>query len=491
MEQRHILPGFLQLLGETREIYRKRFGTVVGISGIACGLVLVILGVLACVFWLLLTNSTGFQEGFLQGLSSMMQQPSGLNTMVMIFLAGQVLLFLALTIIISLWLGAFLTFLHAHETAPCGILASYREAGRRFLSVWWVYLLIAGILVGSTLFFLIPGIVLSIFLIFGLYVLVYEDTKGFGALYRSYELVRGAWWKVFGRLMLLGIISAVWIIALSFFVGYTAGLALVMWDINESMLFSAALMLLIQLVVWMLLIPFVTIFISRMYRALATAKGAATRERPTTIFRVIGAACIIIAIASATIYPFLIFSNIQKTMGVFSSERGLEEVRALREADLAGFPDDPDFFTRYETSRFSLLVPRAWKSTSLASIHSFERNDSGVQFEIDENSSEEGKRKTAKERANDSLESHKRLFGAIEPSDMVDIAVDGMPGITYSVRVMAFGSIPMRFMLYFIDRDEKTSYDIQVVTLESDVAAYAPVFAQMIESLSFYEADAE
>lgn len=36
MDQQHTLPGFLQLLGETREIYRKRFGTVVGIFGIAC-----------------------------------------------------------------------------------------------------------------------------------------------------------------------------------------------------------------------------------------------------------------------------------------------------------------------------------------------------------------------------------------------------------------------------------------------------------------------
>lgn len=178
-------------------------------------------------------------------------------------------------------------------------------------------------------------------------------------------------------------------------------------------------------------------------------------------------------------------------MEVFSSGQGMEEVRAIREADLAGFPDDPDFFTRYETSRFSLLVPRAWKSTSLGSIHSFERNDTGAQFEIDESSSEDGKRKTAKERAHDSLESYKSLFGAVEASDMVDVVVDGKPGTAYSVHVLGFGSIPMRFLLYFIDHDEKTSYDLRAILLESDVEYYAPVFEQMIESLTFYKVDAE
>lgn len=53
--------------------------------------------------------------------------------------------------------------------------------------------------------FLIPGIVLMVYLIFSQFVLANEGVRGTAALVRSTELVRGKWWATFGRILLLGL----------------------------------------------------------------------------------------------------------------------------------------------------------------------------------------------------------------------------------------------------------------------------------------------
>jgi len=82
-----------------------------------------------------------------------------------------------------------------------------------FQEVWkklWQYILVT-ILVGffvmiTSFLLIIPGIIVGVYLTFSSYVFVIEEEKGMNALKRSWNLVKGNWWKVFGRITLLNII---------------------------------------------------------------------------------------------------------------------------------------------------------------------------------------------------------------------------------------------------------------------------------------------
>ncbi|MBP2652742.1 MAG: hypothetical protein H6Q73_311 [Firmicutes bacterium] len=65
------------------------------------------------------------------------------------------------------------------------------------------------IIVGLTLFLVIPGIIWSIYYTFVLQVVVLRDVGGKKALDYSKSLVKGRWWRVFWKLLAVGIIYAV------------------------------------------------------------------------------------------------------------------------------------------------------------------------------------------------------------------------------------------------------------------------------------------
>ncbi len=61
----------------------------------------------------------------------------------------------------------------------------------------------------------IPGIIVGVYLMFVSYVFIAEDKRGLDALRRSRDLVRGHFWQVFGRTLLLGLLFAVIAISVS------------------------------------------------------------------------------------------------------------------------------------------------------------------------------------------------------------------------------------------------------------------------------------
>jgi len=85
-----------------------------------------------------------------------------------------------------------------------------------FQEVWkklWQYLLVT-ILVGffmmtASFLLIIPGIIVGVYLAFSSFAFIIEGEKGINALKRSWDLVNGNWWKVFGRIILLNIIIGV------------------------------------------------------------------------------------------------------------------------------------------------------------------------------------------------------------------------------------------------------------------------------------------
>jgi hypothetical protein len=72
---------------------------------------------------------------------------------------------------------------------------------------WAVLFALAGTALGF-LAFIVPGIWLAISWAFAAQSVVVEGRRGTAALRRSFELVRGRWWRVFGIVLLLTLIAA-------------------------------------------------------------------------------------------------------------------------------------------------------------------------------------------------------------------------------------------------------------------------------------------
>jgi hypothetical protein len=87
--------------------------------------------------------------------------------------------------------------------------SSLRFAARRLPAALWMTIVMVILLVPAFLALVVPGIWLAIAFSMGLPVLLTEDERGFGALSRSFNLVKGHWWRVFLTLLVAYILVAV------------------------------------------------------------------------------------------------------------------------------------------------------------------------------------------------------------------------------------------------------------------------------------------
>ena len=78
-------------------------------------------------------------------------------------------------------------------------------------SKYWPFFLVSlltGLIVGlGFLFLIVPGIIFAVWFAFSTYVVICEDKRGFKALSRSKELVKGYWWPTAKRVYAIIIIT--------------------------------------------------------------------------------------------------------------------------------------------------------------------------------------------------------------------------------------------------------------------------------------------
>lgn len=84
-----------------------------------------------------------------------------------------------------------------------GVKESYRLSWPKFWSYCWVLFLLSCVIGLGFFLFIIPGILFFIWYGFAIFVVVFEDSKGMAALSKSKEYVKGYWWGVFGRTLLI------------------------------------------------------------------------------------------------------------------------------------------------------------------------------------------------------------------------------------------------------------------------------------------------
>ncbi len=96
---------------------------------------------------------------------------------------------------------------------------NYKEglawAKKNFWNLLWVYILSGLAVMGGMVLLIIPGIMVAVYLYFVQYTFVAENKRGFEALLRSHELVKGIWWKIFWKMFGLAALIVVCIVFVS------------------------------------------------------------------------------------------------------------------------------------------------------------------------------------------------------------------------------------------------------------------------------------
>lgn len=201
-----------------------------------------------------------------------------------IALAGS--LFLAAGVLLSIVAAAAIIYSLHHTT---GFDESYRAGGRLFWRLIWISILAGFAILGGFFIFIIPGAWLWVGFVFSSYIMVIEGKSGFEALTESREYVRGYWWAVFGRVLLVAIVYIV------------AGIII---GIPFSLIGGGAIGRAISsMIITLFFIPFATAYSYTMYRNLAALKpgvhtGAARKGKTfIVVIQVIGViAALIIAV---------------------------------------------------------------------------------------------------------------------------------------------------------------------------------------------------
>jgi len=104
-----------------------------------------------------------------------------------------------------------------------------RSAWSLFFPFLWIGILSGLASIGGFLLFVLPGIWLVVVFRFAYYFLFLEDRRGTQALAASAALVKGHWWKLFFRMLIMGLMYVILALALvsiiTGFIGAMAGAA--------------------------------------------------------------------------------------------------------------------------------------------------------------------------------------------------------------------------------------------------------------------------
>ncbi len=186
------LLGIGELLNQTFQIYKNRIGAFLVITAVP------FLFAFLSIPFLLFSLFFGLLFAF-----------PAYRTFSFILLPFVVLIAIAYGIvmtIISIWSSISLLYVIKEREQKIGIKEAFNKSWPKILSYWWISIISTFIIIGGYLLFIIPGIILAIWFSLAAYVLVSEDRTGMTALFRSKQLIKGYWWKVFWRFLAMSII---------------------------------------------------------------------------------------------------------------------------------------------------------------------------------------------------------------------------------------------------------------------------------------------
>jgi len=179
------LAGIGDLLGNTWQIYRARWLTLIAVW-------------LAAILLPLVSFAIPFGIGFFAWQS--------MPHLKMVIMLASLLLALAASIWVGNWgMSAFFTAVANEE---CGVKQAFEQAKPLVLAHLWLSLVTGIILTGAYLL-IIPGIIFTVWFFFAPFVLITENVRGMNALLKSKVYVQGQWVPVCVRLLAIWLVSVV------------------------------------------------------------------------------------------------------------------------------------------------------------------------------------------------------------------------------------------------------------------------------------------
>lgn len=134
---------------------------------------------------------------------------------------------------------------------------NFEEAKKYVVKFLGVSVLMAVLVIAWGFALIIPAIIFAVYYSFAQYVVVIEDKRPFSAIERSYDLVRGYFWPVFGRLVLISVLG---------FLAYS----IISWPLSwleEKSLGEVAYNLFVN-VIWVIVSPYFVVYFYNLYQSL-------------------------------------------------------------------------------------------------------------------------------------------------------------------------------------------------------------------------------
>lgn len=239
------IPGVWELLVDSWNFYIKNFSTTIKTS-------ILFLYVGIVVFLLFLLTRTNSNFALMNGIFS--------------FVSG----------LFTLWIGIRLTVLILRLLNNKKALSAKEESQlslQLIVPFIFINILVAFIVLGGTILFILPGIYFAVSLTMADLILVDKGLRGTQALAASRDLITGRWWPTFGRLFVSGFAYAVLFLAtigiLSFLLASITGISTIETS-RDSLIFG--LDQFAQMAVMALLMPLVVGFHIKLYQALVKTR---------------------------------------------------------------------------------------------------------------------------------------------------------------------------------------------------------------------------
>jgi hypothetical protein len=174
--------------------------------------------------------------------------------------------------------------------------------------IFWPMLLLgvlqALISFGAAVLFVIPAVIVGIYLSMYLYTLVLDGKRGYGALTESYGLVYGRWFDVLGRILFVALVYVGFAIAFTI----VSFVIVTIFGITSDSISEAVLSVIINLILSSVMGTLMAVYLYNMYLSLKATRtpnvDVTGFKKWLSAFTILGAVCLILLIVFLAIVSF-------------------------------------------------------------------------------------------------------------------------------------------------------------------------------------------
>lgn len=292
---RPLLIGPGQLLAQSWKIFKLHWKIFVGIQAIVGAVALIGIGLFVGPLLFFTT-----------------QKPMQFNFniyWILLFILYGLLLLLSIVALYS-W-GQIALIMAAKEGGEISIKDALKRS-RGLIRPYFNLIFLAGlVIIGGYVLFFIPGIIFAMWFSLATYVLVGEDRKGMQALLASREYVRNYFFQVLGRLIVIGLVSAILQILLAVLLGFLENMDIIPYMTVMSQIIN-------QGINFFVIAPLGAIYGYSLYLGLRQVKGTVTPSQAARkwyiIVAILGILLPIIITVAIFYFVFFAISNTDKIL---------------------------------------------------------------------------------------------------------------------------------------------------------------------------------